>query len=192
MALGGEGQVPQVPADPNHGTFQVAIELYERGYDVLMRDEDEVAADGAGPVYTAIVNAIQHRSVGELAIFGYSHGGGSTFDLCERLNTFRATIGTFTIGLTSYVDGVQNDSDVDLDRELRKPPSSAYHANHYQRGSFSDFFLDGGPVPVSEPPPSGLDVETIFWGAGATHFVVDDFDQVRDFILLNLQPRVRR
>jgi len=178
VALGGESQVPSIPPDPNHGTFLVAIELYERGWDVHMYDE--------------VVNAIQKRGVGEVASFGYSHGGGSTHDLCERMDAFRATIGTFAIPFTSYVDGVQNDSDVDVDMELRKPPSSAYHANHYQRGTFGDFFLDGGPVPVSEPPPTGLDVETIFWGAGATHFVVDDFSQVRDFILLNLELRMSR
>ncbi len=192
VALGGEGQTPQIPADPNHGTFLVGIDLYLRGYDVLMRDEDEVSATGAGPVFDEVVNAIQHRAVGALAIFGYSHGGGSTYDLCERLDTFRATIGSFTIAFTSYVDGVQNDSDVDLDRELRKPLTTGFHANHYQRGSFADFFLDGGPVPQSQPGSSGLDVETIFWGAGATHFLVDDFTEVRDFMRAELEPRVSR
>jgi len=192
VALGGEGQVPQTPPDPNHGTFLVAQELYERGYDVEMSDEDAVSADGSGAIFDAVVNAIQHRSVAQLALFGYSHGGGSTHDLCERLDALRAGIGTFAIDFTSYVDGVQNDSDIDVDKELRWPPSSAFHANHYQRGTFADFFLDGGPVPNSAPPPSGLDVETTPWGAGSTHFLVDDFTQVRDFILLNLEPRVSR
>lgn len=192
VALGGEGQTPGIPLDPNHGTFVVATELYARGYDVLMRDEDEVVADGSGPVYTEVVNAIQHRAVGQLAVFGYSHGGGSTHDLCERLDTNRATIGSFAIGFTAYVDGVENDSDTDLAQELRKPPSSGYHSNHYQVGTLADFFLDGGPVPSSFPAPSGLNVETIFWGVGATHFLVDDFSQVRDFVLSNLEPRVLR
>jgi len=192
VALGGEGQTPTVPVDPNHGTFVVAIELEQRGFDVLMRDEDEVTADGSGPVYTEVVNAIQHRQVSELAVFGYSHGGGSTHDLCERLDAFRATIGTFAIAFTSYIDGVQNDSDIDVDMELRKPPGSLWHANQYQVGTFADFFLDGGPVPSSFPAPSGLNVETVFWGVGATHFVVDDFAPARDFILQNLEPRVSR
>jgi len=90
------------------------------------------------------------------------------------------------------VDGVQNDSDTDLDQELRKPPSSAHHVNHFQHGTFADFFLDGGPVPSSFPAPSGLDVETIFWGVGATHFVVDDFAQVRGYVLNDLEARVAR
>ena len=79
----------------NHGTYRVATGLYEIGYDVLMRDEDEVESSGAGRVYEEVVNAIQKRSVRELAIFGYSHGGGSTYNLCERLNESRAGIGTF-------------------------------------------------------------------------------------------------
>lgn len=192
VALGGEDQVPSLPVDPNHGTYRVATELYARGFDVLMKDEDGVGADGNGPVYAEAVNAIQHRGVGSLAIFGYSHGGGSTHDLSERLNAFRGSIGMFSIDFTSYVDGVQNDSDIDLDMELRFPPSSAFHANHWQRGSFADFFLDGGPVPGARPLPSGLDVETVPFGAGATHFLVDDYSQVRDFVLQNLEPRVSR
>jgi hypothetical protein len=192
VALGGEGQSPGLPLDPNHGTFVAATELYERGWDVLMRDEDDVFANGSGPVYAEVVNAIQHRAVAELAIFGYSHGGGSTYDLCARLDTFRATIGTFSIAFTSYVDGVQNSSDFDTDMELRRPIASAYHANHFQVGSFADFFLDGGPVPTSAPPPSGLNVEATPWGAGATHFLVDDYSLVGAFLRTNLELHVGR
>ena len=191
-ALGGEGQVPSLPVDPNHGTFLVATELHELGWDVWMHDEDDVTANGSGRVYDELVNAIRHRGVSELAIFGYSHGGGSTYDLCERLDTFRAGIGTFSIPFTSYVDGVQNDSDIDVDMELRKPISSLFHVNHYQHGTLADFFLDGGPVPASFPAPSGLDVETVFWGVGATHFLVDDYTQVRETILTELEARVAR
>jgi hypothetical protein len=79
-----------------------------------------------------------------------------------------------------------------VDPELRHPPSSAFHANQYQRGSSADLFLDGGPVPSSVPPPTGLDVETTAWGAGATHYIVDDYMQVRDFILMNLDLRTTR
>lgn len=192
VALGGEDQVPSLPLDPNHGTYVVATELYRSGYDVRMRDEDQVGADGSGAVYTEVVNAIQNRGVSELAIFGYSHGGGSTHDLAERLDLFRGSIGSFAIEFTSYIDGVENDSNTDLDRELRRPPASAFHANHYQRGTFADFFLDGGPVTLSEPPPTGLDAETTAWGAGTTHFLVDDFGEVRDFIQAGLAARLAR
>jgi hypothetical protein len=190
MSLGGEDQVPSVPVDPNHGTFVVAHALYGLGYDVHIHDEDDVGADGLGPVYNKVVDGVAHRMVGEVSIFGYSHGGGSTHDLSERLDLDRAGIGVFEIVVTSYVDAVENDSDIDIQQELRRPPSTVYHANHYQSGSFSDFFLDGGPVPNSDPPPTGLNVETTPWGAGATHFQVDDFVQVRSFIETNLVSRV--
>ena len=192
VALGGEGQSPRVPPDDDQGTFLVAQDLYELGYDVLMSDEDAVRADGSGSVYDEVVNAIQHRSVSKLAIFGYSHGAGSTHDLCDRLDALRGGIGTFEIAFTSYVDGIENDSDIDLDKERRHPPASAFHVNQYQRGSIFDLFLDGGPVPDSVPPPTGLDVQTRLFGLFATHFVVDDYEEVRDFILSNLQARMSR
>ena len=45
-----------------------------------------------------------------------------------------------------------NNSDFDTGQELRRPPSTAYHLNHYQHGQlFPDLFLDGGPVPDSCP-----------------------------------------
>lgn len=190
MALGGEDQVPVVPTDANHGTFVVANALCARGYDVHSHDEDDVTADGSGPVLNEVINAIGSRLVDKVAIFGYSHGGGSTHDLAERLDNDRPGIGLFEIVVTSYVDGVENDSDFDVSQERRRPPSTAYHANHFQVGSFSDFFLDGGTVPNSDPPPTGLNVETTAWGAGATHFLVDDYSQVRSFIEVNLVLRL--
>jgi hypothetical protein len=192
IALGGENQVPTVPVDANNGTFVVGNDLYMRGYDVHAYDEDNVTSNGSGIVYDEVVNAIQNRLVSQVAIFGYSHGGGSTHDLSNRLDVNRAGIGIFEIQFTSYADGVRNSSDFDVNRELRRPPSTGYHANHYQHGTFADFFLDGGPVPNSNPAPTGQDVEAIFWGVGSTHFTVDDYVQVRDYIrdslLANIAP----
>ena len=192
LSLGGEDQVPSVPVDPNHGAFVFGVDLYERGYDVHLYDEDNVSSSGSGAVYTEVVNALQQRGVTEVVSFGYSHGGGSTWDLVDRLDANRASLPTFSVPYTGYQDGVENDSDIDLDQERKFPPSSAFHVNHYQRGSFSDFFLDGGPVSGAFPVTDGLDVETTPWGAGATHFLVDDYAEVlgtmRDFFL----PRVSR
>lgn len=191
-ALGGEGQVPSVPVDTNHGTFVVGIALYNAGYDVIMHDEDDVNASGAGPVFNKVVDAIQNRQVDGVAIFGYSHGGGSTYDLAEKMDIERAGIGVFEIVVSSYVDSVGNNSDFDVAQELRRPPSTGYHANHYQVGGFGDFFLDGGPVPNSNPPPTGLNVETTPWGAGSDHFAVDDFLEVRQYIQTNFVSRLAR
>lgn len=192
MALGGEGQVPSNPVDPSSGTFVVAAALYPLGYDVHMYDEDHVDANGAGAVYDEVVTAVQSRGVEEVAVFGYSHGGGSTYHLAQRLDNNRAGIGVFEITYTSYVDSVRNNSDIDVNQELRRPPSSGFHVNHYQHGTLADFFLDGGPVPNSNPPPTGLDVETTPWGAASTHFEVDDYVQVRTPIATELMSHIAR
>lgn len=192
VALGGADQRPAFPVEMTHGTYRVAKALYERGWDVLMRDEDEVTSDGSGPVYDEVVNAIRNRSVRELAIFGYSHGGGSTYDLCERLHVQRTHIGAFSIEFTSYVDGIQNHAG-SLFAERRKPLASRFHANQYQRRGFLPRdFPKGRPVASSEPPTSGLHVEDRPWGEGAGHYDIDDFAQVRDFIRETLAVRVSR
>jgi len=190
MALGGEGQIPSVPVDPNHGTFVTGISLYNRGYDVFNHSESDVVPDGSGAAYTEVVNAIAHRRVSHIAIFGYSHGGGSTYFLADRLDVNRAGIGIFDITATSYVDGVENDSNFDTQKETRRPPSSGHHTNQFQVGTLADVFLDGGPVADSDPPPTGLNVETTPWGVNATHFVVDDYAQVRSLIETNFAARL--
>lgn len=190
-ALGGEDQVPVDPPGSNLGTFVVARALYRQGYDVHMYDEDDVGANGSGVVFDEIANAIQNCGVTTVGIFGYSHGGGSTYDLSDLLDISRPALGVFEIQFTSYVDSVSNNSDIDIGQELRRPPSSAYHLNHYQHGSFfEDLGLDGGPVTDSNPPPTGLDVETTPWGATSTHFEVDDFVEVRDLLETSLESTI--
>jgi hypothetical protein len=156
-----------------------------------------VDAAGAGAAYNEIVSAIQNRSVTEVAIFGYSHGGGSTHDLSNRLHGNRGQIGTFTIVFTSYVDAVRNGSNQDIRQETRRPPGSQYHINHYQHGvlnplsQFRDAGLDGGPT---DAPGADfeLDVETTGWGANATHYTVDDFEQVKSQIIGDLNDKTER
>ena len=193
IALGGEGQVPSLPVDTNSGTFVAATDLYALGFDVHLFDEDVVAADGTGSAFDEADDAIANRGVSEVAIFGYSHGGGSTYSLADLLDFSRPGLPAFDITYTSYVDSVRNNSDVDVAQELRRPPGSLFHLNHYQHGNlFEDFLLDGGPVDNSSPPPTGLDVETTAWGANSTHFEIDDFAEVLDLLETTLLSRVTR
>ncbi len=177
IALGGESQVPgDPPPEPgNFGMFQLAIQLYRLGYDVHMYDEDVVAADGSGAAYNEVVRAIQERSVSRVAVFGYSHGGGSTVDLAIRLNNNRAGIGAFDIAYTAYVDAIRNNSDIDLATETELPPTTMFHANYYQNPGCGLFSLCGGPINGAD---INLNVNTTAWGAGLTHFTVDDAPEV--------------
>jgi hypothetical protein len=191
IALGGEGQVPaDPPLEPdNHGTFQVAIELYQRGYDVHMYDEDVVGSNGAGAAYNEVVSAVRDRGVSGVAIFGYSHGGGSTNDLAARLVDNAGTIGSFSIDFTAYVDGIDNDSDVDIGTETELPPSTNYHANYYENPGCGLFQLCGGPIAGAD---FDLNVNTTAWGAGLGHFTIDDapnvLDGIRDQLEAQLAP----
>ena len=182
IALGGENQVPaDPPLEPtNHGTFQLAITLHRMGYDVRMYDEDVVPASGAGAAYNEVVAAIQKRGITHVAIFGYSHGGGSTNDLARRLDTNRAAIGFFSLDFTAYVDGIDNDSDIDIDSETALPPTTAYHVNYYEHPGCGFLQLCGGPIAGAQV---NVNVTATPWGSSLTHFTIDDAPQVLQGIL---------
>ena len=186
IALGGENQSPSDPPDTNHGMFVVAKTLYGMGYDVHMYDEDNVGSSGAGSVYDEVVSAVQKRGIHVVAIYGYSHGGGSTHDLASRLDTNRGSIGTFSIDYTAYVDGIRNSSDIDISSETRLPPSTAYHVNYYQR---NDFLLRGNSVPGSAVD---VNVTNTPWGSSLVHGSIDDHPNVRDGVLQPLLAHIAR
>jgi hypothetical protein len=183
IALGGEGQVPEDPPnDPgNQGTFDLAITLYQMGYDVHMYDEDVVPANGAGAAFNEVVSAVQDRGVTGVTIFGYSHGGGSTNDLAIRLDDNRAGIGTFSIEYTAYMDGIDNDSDFDTGAETQIPASTQCHDNYYERVCpiVVIFPLCGNSIPGSD---LDLNVNTTPWGVSLGHFEIDDAPEVLDGI----------
>jgi hypothetical protein len=189
IALGGEDQVagdpPVVPG--NHGTFVIAIDLYELGYDVHMYDEDVVSSNGSGAAYDEVVRAVRDRSVESIAIYGYSHGAGSTNDLAIRLDNNRASIGSFSIDFTGYVDAINNSSDIDIFTETQLPQSTAYHANYYENPGCGLFTLCGGPIAGAD---FDLNVNTTPWGAGLTHFTVDDAPNVTTGLMNQLMMQV--
>ena len=180
IALGGENQVPSDPIDPNHGVFEIAGNLYTLGYDVHMYDEDNVTSDGSGSVYNEVVSAIQKRDIHIVSIYGYSHGGGSTHDLAQRLDTNRASIGTFTFPYTAYIDAVKNSSDIDLNPEDRLPPATQYHVNYYE----TNLLPQGTSIPASNV---NIDV-----GSGVSHTQIDDLPAVRSGVQDPLVARVTR
>lgn len=184
IALGGENQTPDDPPAGNDGMFNIAASLYAMGYDVHMYDEDNVNSSGGGATYDEVVRAVQQRGIGIVSIFGYSHGGGSTHDLAERLNNNRGSIGTFTIPYTAYVDGIENDSDIDVESETRLPPTTAYHLNYYQR---NDFFIKGNSVPGANV---NVNVNNESWGGGLDHGGCDDHPNVRSAVFNGLVAHV--
>ena len=152
------------------------------GYDVHMYDEDNVGSDGSGSVYNEVVRAIQSRGISVVAIFGYSHGGGSTHDLAQRLDSNRGSLGTFTFPYTAYIDGIRNSSDIDITSETRLPPGTLYHVNYYQR---NDLFIRGNSV-------SGANVDVNVSDTGVVHTEIDDLETVRSGVQDPLVQHVSR
>jgi len=191
IALGGESQpADDPPAEPdNYGMFILAIELYQLGFDVHMYDEDVVSSSGAGAAYDEVVSAVAERGVTGVAIYGYSHGAGSTNDLSRRLDDNRGTIGTFSIDYTGYVDAIDNDSDFDIGTETELPPSTAYHVNYYENPGCGLFTLCGGPIAGAD---FDLNVNSTAWGADLDHFSIDDAPEVLDGLRDSLIEHVAR
>lgn len=191
IALGGRNQVPADPPSPGHGTFVVAVDLYNRGYDVWMYDEDAVDSLGRGAAYNEVVTGIVNRQVYQVAAFGHSHGGGSVFDLIQRLDDQRAAIqaagGTFSVPFTAYVDAITN-QEFNPFPEGDLPPSSVYHLNLYQPYGL----LHGVPIGGSMPPPSGLDVTGPPLFLNVDHYTIDDAPSVRSRVKTDLESHVDR
>jgi len=188
IGLHGEFQFPtDPPFGPNEGVSVLAVALHEEAYDSHMYVENDVAADGSGAVYDEIVSAVQDRGVTSIAFYSFSHGGGSIYDLSERLDANKATIGTFDILFTAYIDGIENDSDFDLDPEVRLPVSTAYHVNYYQ--SFGIIPPWGSSVPGADVD---VNVTGTLWGFLLVHISITNSGIVQAGIHDPLVARVPR
>jgi dienelactone hydrolase len=78
------------PSPDQQGIFDLAIDEYRTGgRDVYMYDYTAVDTNGQGIAYDAVVSAINERGVTDVAIMGYSWGGGATFDLANRMEMNR-------------------------------------------------------------------------------------------------------
>ena len=182
IGLHGEFQFPTDPVyGPNEGISYLAVDFHEEAYDSHMYVENEVEADGSGSVYDEIVSAIQNRGVTQVAIYCFSHGCGSTFDLSEKLDANTDSIGSFEIPFTAYIDGIENDSDVDLDPEIRLPIGTGYHMNYYQ-SSFL-WWLWGASIPEAD-----VDEEVY----GVTHITITNDLNMQNAIHDELVSRVSR
>lgn len=123
--------------DPlTHGTYDISLDLYKKGYNIHYYDEGE-----ADRCLAEMSDQGTKCKVTDAAIFGYSHGGGSTYRVAN------ASPGGLTIKYTGYIDAVTNRWLGTFESEERRPPGSAYHFNYYQTNGV----LDGKPsVPAAD------------------------------------------
>lgn len=146
----GENQTPG-DADYSPQPNGWAIQELLNGYDVHVWDDghdwfnwgDDADPDGSGPAHDEIVNAVNNRGVTEVALHGYSHGGGTVYNVAWRLdNNYAASDGStindpasYDLVFTSYIDGIRNGNPGLALPERRRPLESDYHLNQYQRNT---------------------------------------------------------
>ncbi|GAB6188023.1 hypothetical protein [Thermopirellula anaerolimosa] len=158
-AFVGEHETAGDPAE-SPGLNDLVIKLLLDGYDVHVWDDghdwwqaDEADEWGRGPAHDEIVHAVNHRGVTQVALLGYSHGGGTVYHVAWRLdNNYGASDGStivepYELVFASYLDAVRNNRYSDVTPETRRPPGASFFLNQYQTNSW----LRGGPVENLQP-----------------------------------------
>lgn len=147
-------------------TFDIAQKLYQEGYDIFYYDVNKhnqaVFGDLEGAATEQAKTSVEDREVQELTIWGWSHGGGATYQLSKTLQRLKQNgrlAGLQQIAGTAYIDAVRYRPGFGLfsetanwTAESRKPVWTVVHGNWYQRNkSQSSGRLVGTSVPGSTP-----------------------------------------
>jgi hypothetical protein len=180
IAIGGFTHDPRYFGDPSLGTFTMAGKLYDTGYDVHLFAQDQVQSTGKGAAYNEVKSAVLTRNVDYVAIFGFSWGGGATYELAAGLRNTPALAGKYQLKFTAYVDGIQRFT---LNSETRLPLGTQFHANYFQR---IDWLLKGNSVAGAK----NVNVTQTFWGKNLNHTTIDDNAILHSFLLNDLITRV--
>ncbi|MBX9791308.1 MAG: hypothetical protein K2Y37_20505, partial [Pirellulales bacterium] len=184
VVLSGEDLSGSGPASGS-GLLPLAEALYLEGYNAYFFDEDEVSNDGSGLVYDQVRHQLRDHAVREVSIFGHSHGGGSTYDLTELLETNQSMLPTFSVPFTAYVDGIKNGSNADPRAEDRRPRLTQFHSNFWQDTPSP---VRGITIPGSE---DNIGVNTQ-WGKPDIHTTIDEDQDVLGWIKVRIESKVRR
>jgi hypothetical protein len=188
----------QVPADPPptgainlaNGIINFAIQEYrESGLDVYMYGEYDVDTEGRGPVYDQIVSAINYRGVSNVAMVGYSHGGGKVDKLAWRLaqNTvansgIADTNKPFGVPFTGYIDAIRARFEGDLIPVNNRPLLSAFHCNQYEQNN---------PLGKLDGSPNDGDDDFDRSYLGVNHLSIVNNAIVQGFLRMRLRQKVQ-
>jgi hypothetical protein len=181
IAIGGNTQDPRNFGDSRLGAFTMGGTLYDRGYDVHLYAHDQVQSSGQGAAYNEVKNAVLNRNVDYVAIFGYSWGGGATYELSVGLKNTPVLAGKYQLTYTAYVDGIRHGS---ISAETRLPAGTQWHDNFYQR---KDWLLRGNSVAGAK---NNVNVTLTAWGKSLVHTTIDDHATLQSILVNNLMTRV--
>jgi hypothetical protein len=157
----------------DHGTYDMAVNLYNRGYDVHYYNED---AGWQEPLSQA-GTAFNDRDVVGLGIYGFSHGGGNVHDFCYHLENDPFMPTGLDTKFANYIDAVAQPL---WREERRRPPGAVYFSNFFEeRILWHGWYVDD--------PQEGdfqLKVDDTSWGAHLTHGNIHHDQNVQNAVLI--------
>jgi hypothetical protein len=163
---------------------------------------------GEGNALNEIANAINNRGVTKIALLGYSHGGGTVYNLSKRLYydgtnciwygdviTFSDIIhNSYELIYTSYIDAIRNDKWSRMLPEINRPIDTSYHVNQYQQNT--SYPILGDLNGEASSPLGDIDEDRSSWldpdGNQLTHSTIDDSVQIKDVITNTFEEKVPR
>jgi hypothetical protein len=164
--------------------------VFDDGYDVFTTASSDCTNWGEGNALNVVANAINNQGITDVAIIGYSHGGGSAYNLAWRMFYDGGTSDSYlywyppqvinnpyNLVFTSYIDAVPNShslNGIEADSLEVRPYGSLYHLNQYETNSWvggcsiptSDenidrSIIDGGVVYHSGGGETGIDTNSV-------------------------------
>jgi hypothetical protein len=182
----GEGRNPHDPPVTGNsiqdlkgvGISTMALELYLEGYDV------HIYTDSPSSVgFNEVKSAVTERDVSQVALVGYSHGGGSVYEVSYDM--YQDTT-SFDLKYTAYIDAMRQPF-TGITAEDRRPLNSPFHVNYFQNGEAIYLYLDGAPCLPAGP---GIEANIDTPSSPETHVSIDDNATVINSIITNLKAKL--
>jgi hypothetical protein len=134
--------------------------------------------------FAEIKKAVTERNVTSVALIGYSHGGGSVYEVSQSMD---ADPTSFNLDLTAYIDAIKQPY-ISILTEDRRPTNTTFHVNYYQEFQLSDLIpLQGGP---SLPSGAGDEDNVDYPTPTETHITIDDDAGVQGIILNHVKQKI--
>ncbi|MDR3109123.1 MAG: LamG domain-containing protein [Planctomycetaceae bacterium] len=180
--------------------------VFDDGYDVITMASPDCTEWGEGNALDVVANAINNQGIANVAIIGYSHGGGSAYNLSWRMFYDGGTSDSYlywyppqvinnpyNVVFTSYIDAVSNSYSLDNYPENRRPLGTQWHTNQYETNSDTGAITDvfGCSIPTSDDNIDRSSLGVYHW-SGTKEESIDRNSVVQNFLTTRFEQEVSR